>query len=381
MSYTGVLGLKDVATNAQLNAFVSEPSLAQTCPTEVDGRYLLKRLYSSDSDSETLNWSRALDQSLIIRVVTRNCGTDTSSDDSGASLSLAANNDSDMEIGLPTAKVLFDIVWGLLPDFIRTRVTQWAQSDMEGAIANEITEYVKIALGLLDIPVPAFFVNAVANLVIPPLVAYIVKYLTSSDSTDQSTVTNALVVRASLVFPHTAKSLKVMKEFDRRVLLAAGLNPLHLPSHLILTASNDQDSDSGSNSDSGAPKVTVLGQPDSRDCHTDLQQFYQYDVPNGCKPLQLMQVIGAQIRTSPQSDPDPDTFGAVVWKSLDSDTQKQLTTWATASPPDRADIADTLYIPVRNLLQTDPYNVPSPILDAFTAMKVPEVTEWVIATR
>ena len=84
-----------------------------------------------------------------------------------------------MLIGLPTPKVLFDVVWKLVPDFVKAKIKQWAKSKMDGPIANEITAYVKRGLGLLPVPIPAFFVNAITNLVIPPLVSYIIAFLAS----------------------------------------------------------------------------------------------------------------------------------------------------------------------------------------------------------
>jgi len=342
---TVVSGLKDVVTNAQLSAYVSEPDIALTTPTENDGKYLLNRLYSENR----LNWCRALDQNLIIRVVSRNYGTQTVTSDYAAA-------------ALPTPSALFNIVWGLVPDFVKTKVKQWAKDNMDGAIANEITQYVKTALGMLPIPIPGFFVNSVASLVIPPLVTYIISSLGRSTTTHQTTDADAI----RLSFTHSAESLKVMKDFDRKILLAAGLNRSYLPAHLAVTDNED------------GLGHGVLGQPDNRDCRVDMKQFYQADVPNGSKPLQFMQIVAAQIRTNPSSDPDPVAFGGVVWNSLNSSTKTQLQGWARENPPNRDKISTTLYTPVKTLLAGVPYSVPTPIRQSFTAMKTPEVTEWLI---
>ncbi|KAF8967252.1 hypothetical protein BDZ97DRAFT_1981611 [Flammula alnicola] len=339
--------------------YLSEPTLAETCPTEHDGRYLLARLYS---DEPKMNWCRALDQNLVIRVVSRSYGVNGTN-------AIAKPGMEDAFIGLPTPKILFDAVWKIVPDFVKTRITQWAKANMDGPIANELTSYVKQGLAALPIPIPSFFVNAVANLAIPPLVSYIIANIANlADST-------TLAIDAPLIFPrHTAKSLKVMRNFDRRILLAAGLKAHHLPAHLSLTASD--------NSAAGADDNFIsLGQPDDRDSRTDMEQFYQSDVPNGSKPLQLTQVIAAQFRTNPACDQDADTFGLVVWKSLDDTTRTTLRGYAQARPPKTADIADALYTPVCKLLQKDPYNVPSPILNSFSTMKVTEATEYVIAMQ
>ena len=82
-----------------------------------------------------------------------------------------------MLFGLPTPKDLYNLVWKLLPAYVRSKVTEWAKKGLEGPIANEIRDFVKTALGLLPIPIPSFFINSVVNLVIPPLVKYIIRFL------------------------------------------------------------------------------------------------------------------------------------------------------------------------------------------------------------
>ena len=149
--------------------------MAQTFPTERDGRQFLERNYSED---QPLNWCRSIDQVNVIRSVSRSFGT-TSSNGTNAIAKAGMEADPEMLIGLPTPKVLFDVVWKLVPDFVKAKIKQWAKSKMDGPIANEITAYVKRGLGLLPVPIPAFFVNAITNLVIPPLVSYIIAFLAS----------------------------------------------------------------------------------------------------------------------------------------------------------------------------------------------------------
>lgn len=61
-----------------------------------------------------------------------------------------------------------------MPNSKQAKVTRWAKSDGEGQIAFEIRDYVKQVLLTLPIPIPEFFVNSVANVVIPVLAKYIV---------------------------------------------------------------------------------------------------------------------------------------------------------------------------------------------------------------
>ena len=193
---------------------------------------------------------------------------------------------------------------------------------------------------------------------------------------------------------HTAKSLEMMKNYgklflcsitgclhvhclicycsDRRILLAAGLKPSELPDHLGMPTDSDP---------AEAPNSHIAGQPDDRERRTDMHQFYENDDVNGRKPMQLTQIVAAQLRTNPQSDEHPDIFGLAVWKKLDEDTKAKLKKAAGENPPNMTAIADTLYTPIRNLLQKGPYAVPGPILDSFTSMKAPEVTEYVLTTQ
>ncbi|EDR03344.1 uncharacterized protein LACBIDRAFT_307492 [Laccaria bicolor S238N-H82] len=360
MTTTKGIGLSSITTNDELGAYVSDPKVAQTCPTEHDARYHVARIYS---DNPQMNWCRSLDQLQIVRVVSRNHGVDSSASDNDST------EDNAKTFGLPSAGDLFKIVWKLLPDFVKSKVTDWAKANLQGPIANEINGYVKRALSLLPLPVPAFFVNAVTNLVIPPLVAFIVSNVPKLDP-------KLTTHHGPFIFPHhTAEGQEVLQYFDRRILLAAGLKPDHLPAHLAaLSARNDPTG--GTNSD-----VPAIGQPDDRDCRADMEQFYEAAPPNGHRSLQLSQIIAAQIRTNLKSDPDANTFGLAVWKNLDQDTKKKLREDVKADPPNRASIADTLYTPVRQLLMKAPYSVPSPILDSFASMKVPEATEYVITSQ
>lgn len=80
-------------------------------------------------------------------------------------------------LGLPTPETLYKKVWSLLPDQVRSKVTEWAKKKMDGPIAFEIRDFVKKALQFLPIPIPHFLLNSVVNLAIPPLVQFIMKFL------------------------------------------------------------------------------------------------------------------------------------------------------------------------------------------------------------
>ena len=77
---------------------------------------------------------------------------------------------------------MFTLVWDLVPRFLKARIRDWAEADMEGPIAQEITEYVKLALGALPIPVPAILINAAANLIVPPLARLIINELANLEA-------------------------------------------------------------------------------------------------------------------------------------------------------------------------------------------------------
>lgn len=111
-----------------------------------------------------MNWCRSLDHIHVIRIVSRNVNYGIN----------GSGNETDpvVLLGLPSPEALFNVVWKLVPDFVRAKILQWAKSKMDGAIANEITSYVKRALEMIH--VPALFANAVTNLVIPPLVNHII---------------------------------------------------------------------------------------------------------------------------------------------------------------------------------------------------------------
>ncbi|KDR65379.1 hypothetical protein GALMADRAFT_1366210 [Galerina marginata CBS 339.88] len=333
MTTSGVIGLNAITTNAELDAYLNDPTVAETFPTEEDGRYHLARVYSG----QKMNGSRTLDQLYVIRAVSRNCGT---------------FSDSEL-FGLPSPKELYDRVLKLLPDFVKSKINKWAESNKDGAIADIIITYVKKALGFLGIP--AIFLNAVTNLVIPPLNL-------------PGTIDTEFIFSC-----HTAECLALMLHFDRMILLAGGLTRGQLPETVSLAASK--------NSLAAAvpgDEIYAVGQPDDQEGRTDLKQFYQDDTLNGFKPLQLLHVIEAQIRTNPKSDEPITTFGEVVWNTLDDACQTQLEKYAKESPPNKKAIADELYTPLQTILQGSPYHVPPPILNSFTTMKAPEVTEWVV---
>jgi len=346
-----VAALKDVVTNSQLQAYISEPIISDSTPEENDGRYLLTRVYSDDK----LNWCRALDQSLVERAVCRNFGLKANASAGPGTVDV---------LGLPGPAELFNLVWGLVPGFVKDKISQWAKENKDGAIANEIASYVKMALGMLPLPIPAFFINATANLVIPPLVSFIIGHLAGINVA----ATDASGVYAYMTYAHTAESIKVMKDLDRRILLDAGLSPKHLPPHLKLAADNDLHA-----------AELAERQPSDQDCRTDMEHFYQSDAQNGCKSLQLMQIIAAQVKTNPECDKDPATFGAAVFKSLDSGTQQKLKGWAKENPPNRDNISKAIYVPIFQVLSRNPYFIPKPILHAFTSMKAPEVIEWLVS--
>lgn len=141
-------------------------------PEADDVKVTLARLYASN----TFNCARPLEHNLVMRAVIRNTGSSDKGPNTTADVSLDEFDPLEA-IKFPSPADIFDKVWGLVPDFLKTRITQWAQDGKDQQIAREITSYVKTALGLLPIPVPKLLVNAVANLVIPPLVSFIINKL------------------------------------------------------------------------------------------------------------------------------------------------------------------------------------------------------------
>lgn len=127
--------------------------------------------------------------------------------------------------------------------------------------------------------------------------------------------------------------------------------------------------------------ISCLGQPLDRDVSVDLKQFYDEDNRNGCKPMALTQVVAAQITMCPASDEALNTFAPKVWATLSDSQKSQLTSLAKESPPNKAKMVDPLYQPTCDLLVKEPYLVPRPIQATFASMKVPEVIDWIIATR
>lgn len=112
-----------------------------------------------------------------------------------------------------------------------------------------------------------------------------------------------------------------------------------------------------------------------------MKRFYDLTNPNGCHPMDLAQLVDAQIRTNPMSDQEPNKFAQNVWDTLSKKEQDDLLAWAKKSTPDKSQMAESLYKPVCKLLGQDPYNVPRNIRPTFTSMKVPEVVEWIITTK
>ena len=166
-----ILRLTDAKT--QLRDYVARSSIPLTCPTDLEKyrKYLLKRLYSNS----ILNWYRALDQNLTIRVISRNSKEENVGSDSDPVV---------VEISIPSIDDMYTILWDdALPDFVKQKIRKWVQTKNKDEIATEIVGFVKTALSLLPIqPVPPFFLNTVTALVIPPLVSYIVSKLLKESS-------------------------------------------------------------------------------------------------------------------------------------------------------------------------------------------------------
>lgn len=170
-----IAGLKDITTNAELREYLNTPGVAETFPTEHDGRHFVSRVYHKDPTLSKLNWCRTLDYLHSLRVVCRNHGNNETS-----KIAKAGTDDVPVVLlGLPSPEDLFKRLWDDLPDFIRAKIAQWAKSKMEGPIANQIRDAVKKVLLNLPLPIPHFFVNAVVNIVIPPLVKHILVFLGS----------------------------------------------------------------------------------------------------------------------------------------------------------------------------------------------------------
>lgn len=145
---------------------------------------MLSRAFPVDG-SIHLNSGRPLEHCLVLRCVAQNCGVkddDDSSETSTASdLVLTSKAVVIQEaITFPSPETLFAIIWKLIPVYIQQKITDLADENNARAITQEIYSYVKVALGLLPIPVPGIFIDAAVNLVVPPLVAYIVTKLSSS---------------------------------------------------------------------------------------------------------------------------------------------------------------------------------------------------------
>ncbi|KAL2001287.1 hypothetical protein VTN02DRAFT_1954 [Thermoascus thermophilus] len=341
-------------------------------PVEADALFTLAHIYDEGPGS-ALNCARPLEHNLVIRVVVRNASAtapDRTSGDQVKAAGVTLEEALPVYFSLPSPADLFSLVWGLVPRFIKDKIHDLAKNGKDQQIARAITEYVKMALSALPLPVPTIFLNAAANLVIPPLVAYIIEKFAGGGGTVKAGANFHRLTQTprgfGISYAHTPSTLKVLKGFDRRILLAAGLRAADLPIHLKAAERDD------------GTEYPCIGQPDDRDASADLKQFYELDTRNGCKPLALAQIVAAQIRTNPASDEDPTTFGKVVWGTLDQSEKVQIKNWVSQSPPARAEMARFLYRPVCNILGRSPYSVPEPIQPTFTSMKVPEVVEYFI---
>lgn len=185
--------MKDITTKEKLKEYLYPPFPSDSFPTEHDGRYLVARVYSRDPTIGKLNWCRSLDHVLSIRVACRNLRVATIR--TSETTNAEAEDISALSIGLPTTKFLFDKLWPMLPDFIRAKVTRWAKLKMEGPIAYEIREYVKQFLLILPLSIPAFFVNSMAHVVIPPLVQHILRALDPVGPVSLLSITTRLINR------------------------------------------------------------------------------------------------------------------------------------------------------------------------------------------
>ena len=154
--------------------------------------------------------------------------------------------------------------------------------------------------------------------------------------------------------------------------MSSGLHPFFLPPHLSAKLS------SGADPSGEGILIPALSQPDDLECYFDIVQYYQSDILNGSKPLQLMHAIAVQNMINAQSDEDASIFAGKVWNTLDPATKYKLGTYARTSPPNKGAIAGALYSPIRHVLPYRPYSVPAALVDSFTTMKVTEITEWVV---
>jgi len=359
-------------------------------PSEVDARFLLKRIYADITNKDgVINAGRSTDHYLAMRTVIRNSGSKVV----GKTNEALGSNRAGITVQyarFPTPDQLYNIVWGPIPDFIKDKIRQWAKEDQngdrEGFIGEAIAEFVKTALGALPIPVPGLFLNGVVNLVVPPLVRVIMSRILQDSS--------KTVKAFGITYLTTPNTHYVMRELDCKILLSSGLRVKQLPAHLQtpmnLAASGDDGGDDNDDSDDDPVNQKVLsstGQPDNDEAAVGLKQFYKKEATNGCKPLNLDQIMAAQGRTDPECDGDPTTFGAKVWSTIQTDDKNKNTHlgrdikgWAEEKPPNRTEISGAIYPTVKEILPLSPYYVPESILDSFTAMKVPEATEYLVKT-
>ncbi|KAK5625921.1 hypothetical protein RRF57_001637 [Xylaria bambusicola] len=190
-----------------------------------------------------------------------------------------------------------------------------------------------------------------------------------------------------IIYPTTPNTHYVMRELDRKILLSAGLPVKQLPAHLQIPVNLVASGDDGDDDPVNQKVSSSTGQPDNDEATVGLKQFYKEEATNGCKPLNLAQLMAAQGRSDPECDGDPVTFGVNVLKKIKADDKKNKTdlcgdiqNWANETPPGRTKISQAIYDTVHDLLEGEPYYVPGPILDSFTAMKVPEAAEYLVTT-
>ena len=100
--------LKDITTNTELQQYLNSPGLAETFPTEHDRRQFIARVYSKDV---TMNWCHSLDHVNVTRAVSRNYGTNGSTDGTSVFAKAEMEDVPVVLLGLPTPEALFNHVW------------------------------------------------------------------------------------------------------------------------------------------------------------------------------------------------------------------------------------------------------------------------------
>lgn len=383
-------------------------------PEDADGLNMLRRLYvpkevqdpvtkTTVKVVEPLNCARPIEHLVVVRVVLRNYGfkdddknKDTQGDaarstSQGKLLVKAKSLPVELAFAVPSPMDLYKLVWDIVPDGLKRKIADWAAKNMEGPIADEINDFVKQILRTLPLPIPGIFVNAAANMIIPPLVRVIIGQLTTvaggsrpAVEFHQSNAEKPIMGPTVSALADTPSLHRALVTHDNEILRRAGLPGAELARRAALLELGNEDqnnlaggsSDDNSSGHSSSSDHPCLGQPDNHDAKAAALQFYTDNATNGCKPMHLSQIVAAQIRVNPASDGKPSELGQAVSGELTDEQKTKIKLWARAS--DRASIANEIYAPLKAVLAKTPYLVPDPILSAFTTMKVPEVTEWIM---